>query len=253
MAGSGKTEVLGLITARGGSKGLPGKNVRMLAGKPLIAWTIEAARRSRSLGRIVVSTDDDEIAGVARVWSGEVPFIRPKELAQDDSPHVESVLHALEWLAEHDRYRPQYVVILQPTSPFRTSEDIDGSVRTALESNADAVASVSQSHDHPFLARRLTDDGALTEFVPCDVAYPRRQVLPPAYSLNGAVFVHRCEAVTRTHSLNSEQTLAFVMPAERSWQIDTPWDFHVAELILRDRFSASKSVGSNAPDLAVES
>ncbi len=244
MAGSNRVEVLGLITARGGSKGLPGKNLRMLAGKPLIAWTIEAARQSRMLGRIVVSTDDNEIAAVARSCGADVPFMRPANLAQDDSPHVDAVLHALEWLSNRDQYVPQFVAILQPTSPLRTGEDIDGAVRTAITADADAVACVTESHDHPILARQLTKRGTLKEFVRCDLAYARRQALPPSYSLNGAVFIHRCESVQRTRSLRAEQTHAFVMPAERSWQIDTLWEFHVAELILRDRGGQSSSCDS---------
>ena len=117
--------VIGLITARGGSKDIPRKNVKLLAGKPLIAWSIEAALRSRGLSRLIVSTDDEEIAEVSAKWGAEVPFIRPAELATDDSPHIEAVKHAIDWLLENENAYPDYIMTLQPTSPLRSSSDID--------------------------------------------------------------------------------------------------------------------------------
>ncbi len=228
-------EVLGLITARGGSRGVPRKNVRPLAGKPLIAWTIEAARASRLLNRVIVSTEDDAIADVARACGADVPFRRPMLLAGDASPHIDVVLHALNWLNEHDSYRPTYITLLQPTSPLRTAEDIDAAVGLAIEKDADAVASVVETHDHPYLTRRLLPSGLLEEFVPCDLAYARRQDLPAAYALNGAVFVNRPGSLVAERTFCPPRCYAYVMSAERSAQIDTPWDFHVVELVLRDR------------------
>jgi CMP-N-acetylneuraminic acid synthetase len=232
-------EILGLITARGGSKGLPRKNILPLAGRPLIGWTLDAARASRRLGRCLVSTDDEDIAAVARRLGGEVPFLRPLELAGDRSPHLDVVLHALQWLATHEAYRPDYVLILQPTSPLRTADDIDGIIRLALEHRADAAVSVCPAHDHPWLVHRLQADGTLAPMVACELAYPRRQDLPPAYALNGALFLHRCERLLAGGRLDPAGALAWIMPPERSLQIDTPWDLRLVELVLGQRAAGS--------------
>lgn len=232
-------KILGLITARGGSKGIPRKNLRELAGKPLIAWTIEAARQSRLLSRVIVSTDDEEIAGVARKWGAEVPFIRPAVLATDDASHISVVRHAVELLTQHEGWSADYVVTLQPPCPLRTTEDIDEAIGLAVSKGARAVVSVSETRDHPFLARRMTGAGTLEEFVACDLAYPRRQDLPPAFSINGAIYVNRCATLAADVSLVPPGAYGFVMPLERSLDIDTTWDLHLAELVIRDRLSAA--------------
>ena len=134
-------EILGLIPARGGSKALPHKNIRQFAGKPLIAWTIETALACPMLDRTIVSTDDPEIADVSRHWGAEVPFLRPAELARDDTPGIEPVLHAVRWLGENEGYRPDYVMVLQPTSPLRTTEDIEAAIQLARDRQADGVVS----------------------------------------------------------------------------------------------------------------
>lgn len=223
--------IVGLITARGGSKGLPGKNIRPLGGKPLIAWTISAAQRAESIARVVVSTDDNEIADVARKFGAEVPFMRPAELAQDRSPHIDVVLHALDTLASGDGVVPDALMLLQPTSPFRTADDIDAAVRLARQKSAPAIVSVVETHDHPFLVRRQNADGSLAQFVPCDIAYPRRQDLPPAYALNGAIYLCGVETIRRLQTFEPPGTLAYEMPPERSLQIDTSWDFDLCSLI----------------------
>lgn len=234
--------ILGLITARGGSKGVPRKNIRTLAGKPLMAWTIEAARRSRLIARVIVSTDDGEIAEVAREWGAAVPFMRPAALASDDASHITVVRHAVEWLARHEDWSADYVVTLQPTSPFRTTEDIDQAVELALSEGYGAVVGVAEARDHPFLARLMTKAGTLEEFVMCDLDYPRRQDLPPVYSINGAVYVNRCDSLATHEGLIPPGAIGFVMPHERSLDIDTPWDFHLAELLMADRERAIPSV-----------
>ena len=228
--------VVGLITARGGSKGIPRKNITPVAGKPLMAWTIEAARSAQSLGRVIVSTDDAEHAEVARAWGAEVPFLRPAALAGDYSLHVDTVVHALEWLAAHGD-RPEFVMTLQPTSPLRTAEDIDAAVRLAADRSASTVVSVSQAMTHPFLTMSVTDDGKLADFIP-KPSDLRRQSFPQAYALNGAIFLHRCESLLAGRQMCPADAYAYLMPIDRSLDIDTPWDLHVAELILRDRASA---------------
>lgn len=229
------SEILGLVTARGGSKGVPRKNVRPLGGRPLIAWTLEAAKQCRSLTRLIVSTDDAEIADACRACDVEVPFVRPASLAGDSTPHVDVVLHALGWLADEGGERPEWVVLLQPTSPFRAAEDIDSAVALARSSGADGVVSVVETHDHPCLTFGQADDGTLADYAPTNLKYARRQDLPKAYALNGAVFVYRTAAIIESDALPREGLRPWIMPPERSLEIDTPWDFHLAELIAGDR------------------
>lgn len=228
-------QVIGLIPARGGSKSIPRKNVKSLAGRPLIAWTIEAALQSHGLNRVIVSTDDEEIAQIARRWGAEVPFMRPAELAQDDSPHISVVEHAVRWLEEHDNACPDYVMLLQPTSPLRTGEDIDTAIQIAEAHDAIAVVSICETDHHPYLSKHILEDGTLTDFVSSDMVYLRRQDLPPAYVLNGGVYLNRRESLLREHTFLPPGTYPYIMPPERSLDINTPWDFYLAELILRDR------------------
>ena len=228
-------DVLALITARGGSKGLLQKNVLSLAGKPLIAWTIEAALQTRRLRRVLISTDDEEIAQVAREWGAEVPFIRPPELAQHDSDHISVVEHAIHWLEEHGAACSDYIMLLQPTSPLRTAEDIDAAIQIAETRDAIAVVSVCPTKHHPYLSKRVLEDGTLINFVSSDVTDLRRQVLPLAYALNGAIYLNRYKSLLDDRTFLPRSTYAYIMPPERSLDIDTPWDFYLAELLLRDK------------------
>ena len=227
--------ILGLITARGRSKGIPHKNVAILAGRPLIAWTIEAALRSQKLSRVIVSTDDQEIAKVAKEWGAEVPFIRPAELAGDRSSHIAVVVHAVRWLESHQDAHPDYLMLLQPTSPFRSSSDIDAAIEIALKTGADAVVSVCPTRDHPYLSKRITPDGRLLDFVPKPQGYLARQILPPAHSLNGAIYLVRCSILLEKKTWYTDRTFAYIMTPERSLDIDTPWDLYLADLILGDK------------------
>jgi N-acylneuraminate cytidylyltransferase/CMP-N,N'-diacetyllegionaminic acid synthase len=230
-------DVVGLITARGGSKSIPHKNIKLLAGKPLIAWTIEAALASSSLARVIVSTDDDEIASVARTWGAEVPFMRPPELARDDTPHLLVVEHAIRWLWEHDKAGLDYALLLQPTSPLRTSADIDAAVAMAGKHAAVAVVSVCEMDRHPLISKRILEDGTLADFVTSDIPYLRRQALPPAYALNGAIYLIRCGSLIEHRTFWPQGTYAYIMPPERSLDVDSPWEFHLVELLMRDRYA----------------
>jgi CMP-N-acetylneuraminic acid synthetase len=226
--------VVGLITARGGSKSIHRKNIQPLAGKPLIAWTIQAALGSSRLSQVIVSTDDEEITQVARLWGARVPFKRPSELSQDDSDHVSVVEHGMRWVQEHESASPQYMMLLQPTSPLRTSEDIDAAILMAEEHSASAVVSVSEMKQHPYLSRKVLDNGLLEDLVMADVGYLRRQKLPEAYSENGAIYLTSCEALLRERTFMPKGTYAYIMPPSRSIDIDSPWDLRLAELIMRD-------------------
>ena len=222
--------------ARGGSKSIPHKNLAPLAGKPLIAWTIEAATQCRTPLRVVISTDDEEIARVATRYGVKQPFVRPAKLAQDDTPTMPVVMHALERLKAEGGYAPDRVLLLQPTSPLRTADDIDGAVALAEEHDANSVVSVSPSSQHPRLMRKVTPQGLLEDF-DTGGSTQRRQDLEPAYALNGAIYLTKRSWLAEHESFYADQTYAWVMPPERSIDIDEPWDLHLCELILRDRLA----------------
>jgi CMP-N-acetylneuraminic acid synthetase len=225
---------IALITARGGSKGLVGKNITLLAGKPLITWSIEAALASRAIERVVVSTDDEEIARISRTAGAYVPFLRPPEISRDDSPHILASEHAIRWLDKNERIRPDYMILLQPTSPLRTTADIDAAVALARQHEAVAVVSVSEAKPHPYKTYGLTPAGTLRAFVPCDISYRRRQDLPPAFSDNGALYLNRTDSLLRDRTYIPAGTVPYVMPPERSLDIDSAWDLFVADLIIRN-------------------
>lgn len=223
---------LAIIPARGGSKGVPRKNIRLVAGKPLIAWTIEAAKACSLLNRVIVSTDDEEIARVARTSGAEVPFLRPAEFARDTTPDLPVCRHALQWLAEHDGFRPDVVVWLRPTAPLRTSQDIAEAVRSLCDSDADCVRSVCAVEHHPYWMYRL-EDGQLMPLMNHVKIPAVRQQLPPVYRLNGVVDAVRTERVPESGALFQGKMKGYVMPAERSMDIDTEADLKNAELLLK--------------------
>jgi CMP-N,N'-diacetyllegionaminic acid synthase len=222
-------KVLAVITARGGSKGIPRKNLRAVAGKPLIAWTIEAARKSRYLDRVVLSSEDDEIMRVAAEWGCEVPFTRPASLAQDDTPGIDPVLDALARL-------PGYglVVLLQPTSPLRSADDIDRAIELCVERRAPACVSVMAASESPYWMFTL-EEAKMRPLLGKAALPERRQDLPQAYSLNGAVYVARPPWLLETRSFLAEGTVAYVMPDERSVDIDEELDLKLAEILLVDK------------------
>lgn len=227
--------ITGIITARGGSKGIPGKNIRLLAGKPLIAWTIEAALASSSLHRVIVSTDDADIARIAAEWGAEVPFLRPAELATDTARHADVIAHALQWLETADGQMPEYFLLLQPTLPFRTADDIEGAIAMKRIHHADAVVSVTEVKQHPYLMKRVLQDGTIATFMESDIPYLRRQDLPPLYILNGAIYLLRSATFLQQRTVFPDGACAYIMPQEHSHDIDTPMDFFIAQLILEHR------------------
>ena len=216
-----------LIPARGGSKGIPRKNIREIAGKPLIAWTIQAARAAAGIDAVVVSTEDAEIAAVAREWGAQVPFMRPPELAADETPGIAPVLHAIDLLPSYEA-----VLLLQATSPLRTTADIDGILALASESGAPAVVSVCEPEDHPNWMYRLGAGSRLEPLLPAPAA-ARRQDLPPVYALNGAMYFARTPWLRETCGFLGDDTRGYPMPPERSVDIDTPLDWRVAEMLLK--------------------
>jgi CMP-N,N'-diacetyllegionaminic acid synthase len=228
------SNAIGLVTARGGSKGVPKKNIRLVGGKPLIAWTIEAALNSRRLDRVVVSTDDPEIMRVAAAYGAETPFMRPNDLAGDTSGHLGVVLHAIHWLREHGD-DAHYIMTLQPTSPFRSSQDIDAAIDLAESRDATAVTSVKPASEHPMWAKLIDQHGVVRPFISDELNKALRQDLPDCYSSNGAIYLNRCRDLERDQLMVPQGTLAYIMSIENSIDIDTPWDFRIADLLMRER------------------
>lgn len=226
---NGKT-VLAVIPARGGSKGVPRKNIKLLAGKPLIAWTIEAAKQSAYLDRVVVSTDDEEIANVAKNYGAEIPFLRPPELAQDDTPGIGPVLHALESLPSYN-----YVVLLQPTSPLRESQDIDRCIEVCREREVQACVSVTLADKPPQWMYHLDGKSRLQPLLPKQPFVARRQEAPDVYVLNGAVYVAQSEWLKHSRTFLTDVTAAYIMPKDRSLDIDSEIDFLVAAELQKSR------------------
>jgi CMP-N,N'-diacetyllegionaminic acid synthase len=223
--------VLAIIAARGGSKGIPRKNLRQVAGKPLIAWSIEAARAARYVDRVITSSDDDAIVDTARKLGCDVPFVRPADLARDDTPGIEPVLHALSILPDYD-----IVVLLQPTSPLRTAQDIDACVEQLVTAGAPSCVSICEAETHPYLTYERTSDGSLRSFVTAEVANMRRQDFPPAWRLNGAVYAARVAWLIGSRSFLNAATIGYPMPAARSLDIDTAEDLAAADAALAPNF-----------------
>lgn len=229
-------KILAVIPARGGSKGIPRKNIRDLAGKPLIAWTIEAAEKSKYIDKLVVSSEDDEIISVAKSFGCDDPFIRPKDLAQDDTPGIEPILHAVQKIRGYD-----YVVLLQPTSPLRNVDDIDGCIHKCISQKANACVSVSEAEKSPYWMFRINENDQLSKVLNIENIPNRRQDLDRIYSLNGAIYVAKIDWLNSRKSFLTEETIGFLMPKERSIDIDTELDFQISEYILNKSSNVYKN------------
>jgi CMP-N,N'-diacetyllegionaminic acid synthase len=228
---------LGIIPARGGSKGLPRKNVLPLAGKPLLAWTAEAALRG-GLDRVILSSDDPEIQAVARQCGVEVPFSRPPELARDETPGIDVVVHAVRTLAAAG-YRPDAVMLLQPTSPLRTAADISSALKLLREHpEADSLVSVVKAPHNsiPETLMRLGPDGFLAPVIPWDERKNLRQAKPVYYARNGAaIYLVRTARLLDANTLYGERILAYEMAKQDSFDIDDIVDFGICEYLLSQR------------------
>ncbi len=229
--------ILGIITARGGSKCLPRKNVLPLHGKPLIEYTIQAAQAAGAVFyRVVVSTEDAEIAEIARCAGADVPFLRPRELALDGTPTLPVLQHAVDYVERSDGVVIDWVMILQPTSPLRTSEDIEAAAELAAAGNCDTVVSVRRANNcHPYKIKKMDAAGCLVAFIDGSVEPARRQDLAPdAYQRNGAIYLVRRDRLLENR-LYGDRIRAYVMPEEKSVDIDTNIDFLLAEALLSRR------------------
>lgn len=227
-------KTLAVIPARGGSTRIPRKNLREVAGKPLIAHTIEQANDADEVDRAIISTDDDEIAEVAVEFGGEVPFRRPKELATDTATLAGTITHALEWAVQEEQY--DQICSLQVTSPLRTSKDIDEALRRLTESDAKSCVSVSEYVTPPQWAVTADDEGFLCEYFDYGLLWTedpsRSQDIPDLHHPNGAIFAATTEAWETHESFYTPETIGYEMPPERSFDIDEPWELELVRNIM---------------------
>lgn len=224
--------ILGIITARGGSKGISRKNMRELCGRPLIAYTIDAASNSKYLTRTIVSTEDAEIANIAKKLGADVPFMRPDKLAQAHSSSIDVVINALEWLEENENQKFNYVMILQPTSPLRTAEDIDACIKKAIDTDADSIISMVELSDMSLPKLKKIENDLIIPFIEEEGATSTsRRDGEPIYKRNAAIYLTKTEWLERGN-LFGRVSRPYIMPAERSIDINEPIDFEISELLL---------------------
>ncbi len=216
-----------IIPARGGSKGIPGKNIKFFAGKPLIFWTIKVAKDCNFIDKVIVSTDDEETAKISLSFGAEVPYIRPKELASDTSPIIDTVKHFLK-----SNERASEILLLQPTSPLRKTSDISNIVKRKIDKNCDSIVSITEAFSHPYLCYKLSISGKISSFMH-KKNLKRRQELPDIYCLNGSIYLANRKFLLEKNSFIDEGTLGYLMPQERSIDIDNIYDWEIAETLFR--------------------
>jgi len=226
-------KILALIPARSGSKRLPGKNIKGLSGKPLIAWTIEQAKNSKYIDKIIVSTDSQEIAEISKEYGAEIPFLRPGELAQDESKGIDVILHAINWFKQRNEHY-DLLIQLQPTSPLREPEDIDKAVELLFAKNAKAIITVTEAQCSPSWVNTLPEDGSMKNFLLSEDRNKNSQQFSKFYRLNGAVYLGYCDYILEQKSFHGEASFAYIMPKMRSVDIDDEFDFMFAEFLMEN-------------------
>lgn len=230
-----KSRILALIPARGGSKGIKDKNIVDVAGKPLISYSIEAALHSKYVDDIVVTTDSEKIAEVAKKYGARVPFLRPAHLASDTAKTVDAVVHAIEELKKLGQSY-DVLLLLQPTQPLRTSADIDGAIELFFENNQKSLVSVSPVDDHPLLIRTISDEGKLVNLLNSNSTC-RRQDMPDYYCVNGCIYLNKINEIDKDLSFNDNK-VAYIMPKERAVDIDEYRDLLLAGYYLKNEKQA---------------
>lgn len=226
--------ILCVIPARGGSKGVPGKNIKPIAGKPLIAYTIEQAQKSKYIDRIIISTEDKQIADAAKKFNADVPFIRPKELAEDDSSMMDVLAHTVKWMEEEARFSFDILVLLHVTTPLRTTEDIDNCIKLLVEEGADNVFSVTESYRNPYFNMVEVSKDQKVKLVK-EGNFVTRQSAPDVFDMNASIYVWWKDIFKTEKGLFLKKTRIYPMPRERSVDIDEPLDFRIAEMLLQDK------------------
>jgi CMP-N,N'-diacetyllegionaminic acid synthase len=230
-------KILAIIPARGGSKGVPRKNIRNLGGKPLIAHTIEVALAiSHRFHTVMVSTEDQEIAELSRQYGAQVPFLRPEALAGDNIPMIPVLQHVVQSIEERDRIYLDWVLLLQPTVPFRIPEDIETALTLGFQGGCDSVISVVQVFaTHPILMKKINDGQLLPYCIEEKEGTRRQDYQPPAYMRNGAIYLTRRDVIMEQNSIWGSFIRPYIMPPERSLNIDSELDFKLCELLLNER------------------
>jgi N-acylneuraminate cytidylyltransferase len=228
------SKILGIIPARGGSKGIPGKNIRLLNGKPLIYYTVEAARASELIDRLILTTDSPEIAEIGKSLGVDVPFLRPPELAQDDTPMLPVLEHAIQHV-ESGGWQPEIIVLLQPTAPLRRGEHIRLAVNMLMESKCDSVVSVVEVPRHyvPDFVLKI-EEGKLKPFLDAPLA-TRRQDARPAFSRDGTIYVFWRDMFFEKHTIYGDDCRPILIPDHESCNLDTMMDWQEAERMLQER------------------
>jgi CMP-N-acetylneuraminic acid synthetase len=225
---------LAIIPARGGSKRLPRKNILLLQNKPLIYWSIDAALKTQYINEVIVTTDDIEIAEISKKYGAKVPFIRPNELANDTADSVSVVLHVIEYYKSQS-VKIENIILLQPTSPLRTSEDISLAIELFEQKNADSIISVCPTEHSPLWCNTLPEDLSMDNFINPKYKNTRSQDLPIYYRLNGAIYIIKSNILEKEKSFNtSKNSYSYIMSNEKSIDIDTKLDFIIAEQIMND-------------------
>ena len=221
---------LAIVPARGGSKGVPRKNLRVVGDKPLIGWTIAAAQASSHVDRVIVSSDDDEICGAAARYGDGIALKRPAELATDEATSLDVVLHAVDALPGFD-----VAILLQPTSPLRITADIDGCLEMMVRRGANSCVGVCEVSESPYWMYRLDGDDRLVALLDTKQNFNRRQDLPPVFLPNGAVYAFRVDWIRTSRLFIDAETIGYVMPASRSLDIDTELDMLVLEQMIKSQ------------------
>lgn len=232
------------MLARGGSRGVPGKNIKLINGKPLIYYTIEAVQNCEYFDRVILSTDSLEIANIANSYGVETPFIRPARLAGDKSKASDAIEHALKWIEENDK-KYDLVQYIFPTAPFRTAEDIYNGFDVFRKNDADMVLSVCETEHPMFWENTLPENNSMKNFVMKKYRNKNRQLLPNSYRLNGCIFLAKWDVFYYKKDWFEQNTFAYIMPRERSIDIDTPYDFQLAEILMKERDEHRHSTAFN--------
>ncbi|WP_027633907.1 cytidylyltransferase domain-containing protein [Clostridium hydrogeniformans] len=227
-------KILVIIPARAGSKGLYRKNTKNLNGNPLISYTIEAAKKSKYIDKTIVSTEDIEFAEISKRYGAEVPFLRPINLAQDDTPTIDVILHCIEYLRSEQEYIPDYICLMQCTSPFRDEKCLDEAIERLIEEDVDSIVSVCESETNPYWLKEI-ENGKLVDFISSKNKATRRQDLPKVYKLNGAIYICKTDILIKNKSWYTENTIPYVMDNISSIDIDTILDFKFAEVVMKER------------------
>ncbi len=223
-------KVLFIITARGGSKGVPKKNIRMLGGLPLVAYKIISARKCKYTSRVIVSTDDEEIAKISKRYGAEVPFLRPKELATDIASSMDVVLHAMNWIKNNDKDSYDYVCMLEPSSPFASYQDLNNAIDLISSSNADTLLGMKEAEISTNFIHELDNNGGLSEFYYAirKLSSVRRQDQKKEYTMNGCMYIAKWNYFEKYKLFHSENSIPYIMSEEKSIEIDTILDYELA-------------------------